>query len=77
MKITNLGTLIENLKSDLDKHKTKCIWRIQIDEGQMKEEPEQRCLSCNGYSSRIQCIYYTDILHLIRFYEGFKDKKES
>jgi hypothetical protein len=77
MKIDDLGTLLGNLKEALEKYKTKCIWRIQIDEGQNKEEPEQRCLNCNGYSSRIQCIYYTDIQHLIRFYESFKRNDTS
>jgi hypothetical protein len=72
MKADNIGDLVERLKQDYERYRSKCIFRIQIDDEQIPTEHDRKCLVCDGYRSRIECLYYTDILHMIKFYEIMK-----
>ena len=54
---------------------TKCVHRIRLEELMLSGETEKddKCNRCYGYV--VTCPDYTDLAHLLHFYQLFKQDK--
>ena len=68
--MNKLEKLLEILRKDYHDYGSKCAFKINEER---KKEQDERCRQCDGYSSRAICGSYLNLLHLIKFYEGYNE----
>jgi len=65
-----LQQMIESLEQDNMTYRNICAFKLK----EIKDNtftPSKKCESCDGYSSRIECIEYMDVKHLIEFFKRY------
>lgn len=72
----HLDLLICNLKLDYETYRSMCVYKIEERKSEFYKV-EKKCVGCNGFSSQAECKDYTDLLHLIYFYERFRDERKD